>query len=167
MGTVDQEQVVQALICAAQGLSAPEIMRLLSRKVSQPTLWRVLNQLRAEGRIVVEGSARGTRYHSMERGALPALRSLRLHEAIARRLIRDPSVLDIARDRLKRLRQVNPNGRPYHDRWAELIAGPRANLLRTLTEPSQEAAALRKESPFTVLVPKDERRRIFERFRAV
>jgi hypothetical protein len=65
-------------------------------------------------------------------------------------------------DRLQQRRRVNPHGRPYHDRWAALLEGPLPRLLRTLNEVSELADALRQESPFTVLVPVDERRRIFD-----
>lgn len=166
MRQIAPEQVVQVLLTAPQGLRAPEIVRRLKPRVSQPTLWRVLHRLRSEGRVIMDGSARATRYHATERDDLPVLRSLRLHEAVARRLVRDPSLLAIARERLHRLRQVNPHGDVYHDRWAVLLDGSLASLLRTLTEPSEQAATLRQESPFTVLVPADERRRIFESIRA-
>jgi hypothetical protein len=46
-----------------------------------------------------------------------------------------------------------------------LIDGPMDRLLRMLTEPSEEASTLRRESPFTTLVPSDERRRVFESLR--
>jgi hypothetical protein len=163
---IDPEQVVQVLLTAPQGLRAPDISQRLSVRASQPTLWRALHKLQTEGRVVTEGSARATRYHATERGDLPALRSLRLHEAAARHLIRDPSLLSVARERLHRLRGVNPHGRVYHDRWTELLEGSRARLLRTMTEPSEQAATLRQESPFTVLVPADERNRLFESLRA-
>jgi hypothetical protein len=166
MRKLDPEQVVQALLTAPQGLRAAEITRRLKWRVSQPTFWRLLDRLRSEGRVAVDGSARATRYHATERGELSSLRSLRLHEAVAQRLVREPSLLGVARERLHRLREVNPHGRVYHDRWAELLEGPVAPLLRALTEPSEQAATMRQESPFTTLVPAEERRRIFESIRA-
>jgi hypothetical protein len=166
MRYVNTDRVLQVLLTAPKGLRAPEIMRHLAPKVSQPTLWRVLDKLRAEGRVVMDGSARATRYHAAERSQLPALRSRRMHEVVAKRLIRDRALLNVARNRLQRLREVNPHGRAYHDRWQELIDGPMDCLLRTMVEPSEEASTLRQESPFTTLVPSDERRRVFESLRA-
>lgn len=163
---IDPEQVVQVLLTAPRGLRAPEISQRLTQRASQPTLWRALHKLQTEGRVVGEGSARATRYHATDRNGLPALRSLRLHEAAAQHLIRDRSLLSVARERLHRLRGVNPHGRVYHDRWTELLDGPLAPLLRTMTEPSDQAATLRQESPFTVLVPADERDRVFHSLRA-
>ena len=166
MRYVDPEHVLRVLLTAPKGLRAPEIMRHLAPKVSQPTLWRVLHKLRSQGRVVMDGSARATRYHAAERSDLSALRSLRMHEVVAKRLINDLDLLDVARDRLQRLREVNPHGGIYHNRWQELIDGPMDRLLRTMVEPSEEASALRQESPFTTLVPSDERRRVFESLRA-
>jgi hypothetical protein len=140
-------------------------MSHLTPKISQPTLWRVLDKLRSEGRVVVDGFARATRYHAIERRNVSALRSLRLHDVVAKRLIDNPDLLDVARKRLQRLRKINPHGAPYHGRWQELIDGPMDRLLRVLTEPSEEASTLRQESPFTTLIPSNERRRVFESLR--
>lgn len=165
MRYLNPEHVLQMLLTAPKGLRAPEIMRHLTPRVSQPTLWRVLDGLRCEGRVVMEGSARATRYHATERSGVSALRSLRMHEVVARRLVNDRGLLDAARNRLQRLREVNPHGGAYHARWQELIDGSMDRLLRTMVEPSEDAGTLRQESPFTTLVPSDERRRIFQSLR--
>jgi hypothetical protein len=134
--------------------------------VSQPTLWRVLDGLRSEGRIMVEGRGRATHYHATARYDLSALRSLRLHRCAARRLAGNPELRQIALERLRKLRKVNPHGRAYQDQWEALLAGPLPALLRMMTETSEQADALRKESPFTILVTPEERRRVFEDVRA-
>jgi len=161
-----REQVLQLLITVPLGLSEPEIRERLRPRVSQPTLWRILNGLRGEGWLTVEGQARSTRYHGSMRTDLPTLRSLRLHQHVAARLAGDPSLRDRARGRLQKLRQANPHGRVYHDRWAALLDGPLPALLRTMTEVSEQADSLRKESPFTMLINAGDRRRIFESVRA-
>jgi len=166
MSPGNRDQVLQLLLTAAHGLGEPEIRRRLRPRVSQPTLWRVLNDLRSEGRIAVEGRARATRYHSVDRTDLPTLRSRRLHQHLAERLARDPSLRAIARERLEKLRQVNPHGRVYHARWAALLDGPLPALLRMLTEASAQSDDLRKESPFTTLVDAPTRERIFRSVRA-
>jgi hypothetical protein len=97
---------------------------------------------------------------------LLALRSRLLHQCVAQRLLSDPALRSVASDRLQKLREANPHGRPYHDRWAALLEGPLAQLLRTMTEVSEQADALRQESPFTPLVTAEERRRVFESTRA-
>ena len=161
MRTDTRDQVLQLLLTESQGLSEPEIRRQVRPRVSQPTLWRVMNALRAAGLVVVEGHARATRYHAAEQIDRPTLRSRRLHQHVAERLARDPGLRELARERLERLRQVNPHGRRYHDRWAELLDGPLPALLRTLTEPSTQSDDLRQESPFTTLIDAPTRERIF------
>ena len=160
------DQVLRLLLTEVQGLSEPGIRRQLRPRISQPTLWRILNGLRSAGLVVVEGRARATRYHAADRIDRPTLRSRRLHQHLAERLARDPSLRATARERLEKLRQVNPHGRRYHDRWAELLDGPLPALLRTLTEPSTLSDDLRKESPFTTLVDSPTRERIFRSVRA-
>lgn len=86
---------------------------------------------------------------------------------MAERLAREPALRALARDRLEKLRQVNPHGRRYHDRWAELLDGPLPALLLTLTEASAQSDDLRKESPFTTLVDTPTRERIFRSVRTV
>lgn len=161
-----REQVLQLLMVESAGLRAPELLRQLKPPVSQPTLWRVLNGLRAESRIIAEGRGRATRYHASSRTDLAALRSLRLHQCVARRLAADPTLRGLARTRLQKLRQVNPHGRTYHDAWEALLDGPLTPLLRTLTEESERADSLRQDSPFSILVTAQERRRIFEATKA-
>jgi hypothetical protein len=158
---VNLDKIVQVLLTEPQGLGAPALRRRL--RTTQPTLWRALNYLRGSGRIFKEGRARATRYHAVESGlSVAALRSRRLHESVAKRLIQKPELLTTARDRLQFLRHANPYGASYHDRWAELLAGPVEPLLRELTEASERADALRRESPFTTLVPPVDRERIFK-----
>ena len=154
-------QVLQLLLTEAHGLAEPEIRRRLQPPVSQPTLWRVLNALRSEGRIRVDGRARATRYHAAEHVDVNTLRRRRLHRHIAERLVRDMSLRDRVQQRLELLRQVNPHAAVQHDRWAGLLAGPLPALLRVLTEASESSDDLRRESPFTVLADDAERMHIF------
>jgi biotin operon repressor len=161
-----RDRVLQLLLTEERGLSEPEIRRQLRPRISQPTLWRVLSALRAEGLVVAEGRARATRYHAAHRIDRPTLRSRRLHQHVAERLARDPGLRAQACERLEMLRQVNPHGRRYHDRWAELLDGPLPALLRTLTEASTQSDDLRQESPFTTLIDAPTRERIFHSVRA-
>lgn len=161
MRSTPREQVLQLLAVEPAGLSALDLMRRIRPRISQPTLWRTLDGLRSEGRIATQGRARATRYHATARMDLPALRSLRLHQVAARRLAANPELRRIAHQRLRKLREANPHGRVYQDRWQALLDGPLPLLLRTMTETSEQADALRKESPFTILVTPEERRRAF------
>ncbi|MBP6513887.1 MAG: hypothetical protein KA224_01830 [Steroidobacteraceae bacterium] len=153
---------MQMLLTEPLGLRAPEILRRLRPVISQPTLWRILSELRSEGRVTSDGRGRATRYHASERVDVSTLRSRRLHQGVARRLVTDPSLREVARERLQKLRQANPQGRIYHDRWEALLDGPLPRLLQTMTEVSEHADVLRQESPFSVLVTVGERRRVFK-----
>lgn len=165
MRRTPREQILRLLAVEPAGLRAPDLMRLIRPRVSQPTLWRILDGLRSEGRITVEGRGRATRYHAESRTDAAGLRSLRLHQFAARRLAGDPELRGLVRERLNKLRAVNPHGHVYHDRWEALLDGPLPTLLRTISETSEQAETLRKESPLTILVTPDERRRAFESVR--
>jgi len=160
-----RDQVLQLLMASPAGRSALEIASELEPSVSQPTIWRLLDELKRDGLVVAYGRARATRYLATDQADPAEIRSRRLHEVAARRLARDPGLRDIARERLQKLRVVNPHGRVYHDQWQELLEGPLPRLLRVMTEESERSTALRKESPLTVLVTPDERRRIFDSIR--
>jgi len=156
-----RDAVLRVLLPEPGGLSAPDILRRLRHRISQPTLWRVLDALRSEGRITVEGRARATRYRAAGPMDISARRSLLMHRAVARRLARDPGMVGVARIRLIQLRGANVHGRPYHDRWQCLLDGPVDVLLRAMTEDSEQATTLRRESPFSTLVTPSERKRAF------
>ena len=161
-----EDEVLRLLSAESTGLPARDILRHLKPPISQPTLWRLLDRLRSEGVVIVEGRGRATRYHAGEGTDRSVVRSRRLHAAVAHRLARDPSLVDLAKQRLLKLRQVNPHGGVYHDRWSALLEGPLERLLGTMTEPSEQADTLRRESPFGVLVTAAERRRVFASVRA-
>jgi len=120
--------------------------------------------MQGRGLILAEGKARSRRYHWIGgRLGVAALRRRRLHEVVAHKLVGQPELLDDARKRLASISRTNAAGRPYHERWLELMEGPRHRLLRKMTEDSEEADLLRKESPFTALIDSDDRRELFRR----
>lgn len=146
-----EQQVLTLMAANPKGLASQRLRARLRPRISQPTLSRLLTSLRARGVVLKTGSARATRYHLVEgRIGAAELRSRLLHEQVAVRLVRDPALKAIAIKRLEKLRAANPNGRVYHDRWAELLDAPLPKLLRAMTEDSERAAVLRRESPFTI-----------------
>jgi hypothetical protein len=161
-----ENKVLNLLLLHGEGLSAPELLAKLRPRVSQPTLWRTLDTLRARGALTREGKARATRYHARARTDLAVLRSRRMHESVAKRLLREPALRVQALERLDKLRAANPHGRRYHDRWSELLRGPLVEAVRVMTESSEMANALRKESPLSVFVSPVDRKRIFDSTRA-
>lgn len=158
-----EQQVLNLLAAYPKGMASPRLRAQLRPRISQPTLSRLLTALRARGLVMKNGSARATRYYLVGgRIAAAELRSRLLHEQVAEQLVRDPGLKAQALKRLELLRRVNPSGRAYHARWAELLEADLPKLLRTMTEDSERAAALRRESPFTVLYDPKLRRRIFQ-----
>jgi len=159
---LEEDRLAGHLAAMPDGAAAPVLAALLG--VSQPTLSRMLSRLQYRGLVLAEGKARSRRYHWIGgRPGLAALRRRRLHEVIAHKLVNQPELLADARHRLASISQANPAGRPYHEQWQDLMEGPRHRLLRKMTEDSEDADLLRKESPFTALVDVDERREVFRR----
>jgi hypothetical protein len=74
------------------------------------------------------------------------LRGLAYHRAIAERL--DDALVADALVQLRRWRDEGRIHRRYADRWAELLSGPREQLLEALCTDDEPAAALRQSSPF-------------------
>jgi len=157
-----ENSVLGLLVLHDEGLSAAQLLAQLRPRVSQPTLWRALDALRAQGALTREGNARATRYHARARTEVSVLRSRRMHQSVAKRLVREPALALQALERLEKLRAVNPHGRRYHDRWQELLQGPLVEVVRVMTEVSEMADALRKESPLSAFISPVERRRIFD-----
>ncbi len=154
--------ILGLLASAPDGLTAAELRARLRPTASQPTLSRDLKTLRGRGLVRVEGRARATRYHASSRSTVSELRSKRMHERVATRLVQNPDLLVDVRERLAQLRTVNPHGGAYHDRWQALMDDSLPRLLRFMTEDSELADAMRKESPFAVLVSPTDRRQVFE-----
>ena len=161
-----KNKVLSLLVLTGEGLSAPQLLTQLRPRISQPTLWRTLDALRAHGAVVREGNARATRYHARARTDLAVLRSRLIHESVAKRLLREPALSVQALERLTKLRAVNPHGRRYHDRWQELLEGSLVEAVRVMTEISELADVLRKESPLSAFISPAERQRIFNSTRA-
>jgi hypothetical protein len=158
-----EHKILALLAARPDGATVAELRALLESRPSQPTLSRRLLGLRMRGQVVVIGKGPATRYHVAAPSDLPKLRSRLLHEAVALKLVRDPGLVERAQDRLDRLRKSNPSARRHHDRWRELLAGPPAALLRAITEDSEAASDLRKQSPLTTLLDSREREHVLER----
>ena len=92
-----------------------------------------------------------------------------LHTAVAGRLVADPgAVLGRARENLNRFSAVHAGTMAAHwlGLWREALdAGP-DRVLSVLVSNSAEAAEMRQNSPFTDIIPADERWAVLESFRA-
>ena len=95
-------------------------------------------------------------------------RSLALHCLIARKVSRDPRLLDIARRNLAAWKRSHRRGeRPrFIGEWERLLRRPWPEIVGLITSTSETAARLRQSSPFAGVLDPAERKRVYEAFRA-
>jgi hypothetical protein len=94
-------------------------------------------------------------------------RSLAMHAVIAQKIERDPRLLDVPRDNLKRWSARWENEAPaWYAEWCGIMDRSWPEIAAIITEPSEEGARLRQSSPFAGVLSAEERRRIYEAFRA-
>jgi hypothetical protein len=87
-------------------------------------------------------------------------RSIALHAAVAAHLRRDPRLLDRARAKLDEWITHGGRSNELWLRWREVLNRPLEQVADFLTERSEDAAWLRKASPFAgILSPRTSRRR--------
>ena len=98
--------------------------------------------------------------------ALADARSLALHRAVAERLRAQPELIDAARRRVEAWQRERTVAAYYADAWATLLDGDREHLLAMLTDPSEEAIALRHVTPFAGVVDPRTRWQIWRQERA-
>jgi hypothetical protein len=94
-------------------------------------------------------------------------RSLAMHAVIAQKIDRDPKLLEVPRNNLKRWSARWEKEAPaWHGRWCAIMDRPWPEIAAIMTEPSEEGAQLRQSSPFAGVLSAAERKRIYEAFRA-
>jgi len=95
-------------------------------------------------------------------------RSLALHCLIARKIVEDPRLLDVARLNLAAWKRARPSGqRPTHlGEWERILRQPWARVAAFISGMSADAIRLRQSSPFAGILDPAERRRVYEAFRA-
>jgi hypothetical protein len=86
-----------------------------------------------------------------------AERSLALHAAVAARLRAQPETLDRARAKLDEWLARGGRASPLWQRWRDVLRLPVDEVARFLTDRSEEAAWLRKASPFAGVLSPHER----------
>ena len=110
------------------------------------------------------GSAVVRFLESMDLHKLAAERSLAFHRVIARRLVRDPAVLERARERVKLWLAQTPD-RPFARQWEKVLAGNTESVASFLISRSEPAEELRQSSPFAGVLDARERWRIWRETR--
>jgi excisionase family DNA binding protein len=95
------------------------------------------------------------------------MQTLWLHRAVAGKVVQRPAALLAAASiNLRRLRRLHPEGVAWEwlDRWEVVIEDGAESVLEALTSSAEYAVALRRNSPFTGILPEKERQRVLESF---
>ena len=96
-------------------------------------------------------------------------RSLELHGVIARELRADPAKLDLVVAWIQRFLddpEYSENNKDRLREWLEIIRQGLPRVLAVIADRSDEGQRLRQSTPFAVLMPQDERTRIFAKYEA-
>jgi hypothetical protein len=95
-----------------------------------------------------------------------AARSLAMHVLIAKKVTANPALLQIASANLERW-GANHNPAPrWISEWREILKKPWPEISALITSSNQESDRLRKSTPFVGILSPDERRKIFDSFKA-
>lgn len=86
--------------------------------------------------------------------------SLALHELIASRLSAEPRLVETARAKVEEWLARSIDARPLLEQWRDVLSRPLPEIIAVLRSRSEEAAWLRKASPFAGAIPPRERERI-------
>ena len=93
------------------------------------------------------------------------LLSLRLHEAVARKLQLSPELIEQVRARLDHLSALDQLHPHYQEAWRRWLTLELNAQLKALTSPEEEWIAMRQASPFAGLLTPHERMEILRAFR--
>lgn len=89
-------------------------------------------------------------------------RSLRLHQAAVERLRHDPQALQRAKQTLERwISRQGPDAPRALLEWREILAKPLPRIIEVALERTQYGDRIRKSSPLSTLVSREERRKAY------
>jgi hypothetical protein len=109
--------------------------------------------------------AAGVRQYSDHR--ILDARSLAMHCKITQKILRDPDLLNKARENLERWSAKSADPKPqYLHEWQEILKRPWPEIAQIITSMSEDANRLRSSSPFAGILTADERDQIYAAFRA-
>jgi len=94
-------------------------------------------------------------------------RSLALHTLVARKVLENPALLDKARENVRRWQAIAGSPLPALAAWEQILNGSVDQIVRLLTERSEDATRLRQSSPFAGVLTETERLAIYETHAAV
>ncbi len=119
---------------------------------------------RALQRVRLRGRGAGMNWHEVIDE-----RSIELHGVIARELRANPEKLDLVVAWIQRFLddpEYSDQNKDALAEWMEIIREGLPRVLEALADESDEGQRLRQSSPFAVLMPQDERARIFAKYEA-
>jgi hypothetical protein len=93
-------------------------------------------------------------------------RSIAYHRAIAQRLLEDPSLLELARARVRHWLATLRPVPTYAAGWDEILARDVQAIATFLVDPGERARELRQSSPFAGALSPRERWRLWRETRA-
>jgi len=115
-------------------------------------------------RVRLRGRGAGMNWHEVVDE-----RSIELHGVIARELRANPEKLDLVVAWIQRFLddpEYSDQNKDALAEWMEIIREGLPRVLEALADESDEGQRLRQSSPFAVLMPQDERARIFAKYEA-
>lgn len=93
-------------------------------------------------------------------------RSLAMHCLVARKLARNPKLLDKARQTLESWRSRYGKDRPpVLDEWQAILDGTWQEVVALIVDPDERATRLRQSSPLAGLLGARQRERVYAAFR--
>ncbi len=84
-----------------------------------------------------------------------------MHRAISDKVRRNPRLLDMARENIRRWRRQGVDASAFAE-WEAIFDRGIEETVRVMIDQSEEAARLRHSTPFTGMLTPKERRRFFE-----
>ena len=94
-------------------------------------------------------------------------RSLAMHCIIAQKILRDPNLIVVARQNLRRWEKKSAGQLPdYLREWSDVLDQPMPKIAEMITAMNEESTRLRSSSPFAGILTDQERERIYAAFRA-
>ena len=88
---------------------------------------------------------------------------LRYHQCMAEKIRRQPTLLEIARENLRRWMAAEPDATPSQARreWQRILDSESvAEIIRLMTDPTEEGHRLRQSTPFAGILTPEERQAI-------
>lgn len=89
-----------------------------------------------------------------------------MHRLVAAKVQADPTLLDRARDNLRRWLRMEDSPTPALTEWERVLSGSVDQVTQVLTDPSERATRLRQSSPFAGVLTEAERKAIYDSYSA-